>query len=84
MAGLNEQGQVKLEMLFQRAARYQATLIDIAKSNTEFAGQYVSALCNVRSPADLVTVMSDYTKKGSDLLNQHTRDLMELNDETLH
>jgi len=84
MNTFSENGQVNLELLFQRASRYQAALIEIAKSNTELAGQYTMAMFGARSPADVMAVVSEYTKKGSDLFQQQTKELMELNADTVH
>lgn len=57
---------------------YQTKLLEIAQANMQFAFEYAQALAAVRSPLDIISVTSEYTKRRLDMFNKHTKELADL------
>ena len=66
------------QSLTKRVTAAQSKAIDIAKANTEFTGEYAKAMFEVKTPAELLSVTSDYSKKGIELFQQHAKELIAL------
>jgi hypothetical protein len=69
---------VDLQAATAAVTTYQAKLLEIAQANTKFAFEYSQALAGIRSPADFISVTTEYTKKRMEMFTQHSKELAEL------
>ena len=60
------------------ATAYQVKLLEITRSNTQFAFEYAQAMAAVRSPIDFMNVTSAFSKRRMELALQHSRELANL------
>jgi phasin len=60
------------------AAEYNAKVIQIARTNVNAAFDYARDISSVRSPSELVEVMSGHARKGFDVFAEQSRELTAL------
>ena len=55
---------------------YQEKLMEIARENMAFAMEFGHAITAVRSPTDFLNVTNEFTRRGFELFQQHTSELI--------
>ena len=57
---------------------YQAKMLEIAQENMKFAFEYGQAIASVKSPADFMSISTEYGQKRIEMFQRHTQELMGL------
>ena len=57
---------------------YQATLLEMAQANMQFAFEFAQGLATIRSPVEFPSVIAEFTSKRIAMFRKHSTEMAEL------
>ena len=57
---------------------YQATLLEMAQANMQFAFEFAQRLATIRSPVEFLSVIEEFTSKRIAMFRMHSKEMAEL------